>query len=46
LVIAQLAARGGGVPRVARVLLSDFAARFAGDPRVGEAESLAHQLRA
>jgi hypothetical protein len=46
LVIAQLAARGGGVPRVARVLLSDFAARFAGDPRVGEAENLAHQLRA
>jgi hypothetical protein len=46
LVIAQLAARGGGVPRVARVLLSDFAARFAGDPHVGEAESLAHQLRA
>jgi hypothetical protein len=44
--IAQLAARGGGVPRVARVLLSDFAARFAGDPRVAEAKTLAHQLSA
>jgi hypothetical protein len=44
--IAQLAARGGGVPKVARLLLSDFAARFAGDPRVAEATALAHHLSA
>jgi hypothetical protein len=44
--LAQLAARGGGVPRVARALLSDFAARFAGDPRVSAANALAHQLGA
>jgi hypothetical protein len=43
--VAQLAARGGGAPRVARALLSDFAARFAGDPRVPVAEALAHHLR-
>jgi hypothetical protein len=42
--IAQLAARGGGAPRVARALLSDFAARFAGDPRVPVADALAHHL--
>jgi hypothetical protein len=44
--VARLAARGGGAPRVARALLSDFAARFAGDPRVAEANTLAHQLGA
>jgi hypothetical protein len=44
--IARLAARGGGAPRIARALLSDFAARFAGDPRVAEANTLAHQLGA
>lgn len=43
--IAQLAARGGGNPRVAKVLLSDFAARFAGDPRLAVAEALAQHLR-
>jgi hypothetical protein len=42
--LAQLAARGGGAPRVARQLLSDFSARFAGDPRVMVAESLARHL--
>ena len=42
--IAQLAYQGGGAPRVARALLSDFAARFAGDPRVAVAEALAHHL--
>jgi len=42
--LAQLAARGGGAPRVARALLSDFAARFAGDPRVPVADALAHHL--
>ena len=44
LTVAQLAARGGGVPKVARILLSDFAARFAGDPRVPIAEALRSQL--
>ena len=44
LTIAQLAAAGGGLPRVTRALLSDFAARFAGDPRVAIAEALAHHL--
>jgi hypothetical protein len=42
--IAQLAARGGGAPKVARILLSDFGARFAGDPRVNIAESLRTHL--
>ncbi|HEY0745611.1 MAG TPA: hypothetical protein VGD63_02845 [Steroidobacteraceae bacterium] len=45
LTLAQLAARGGGVPRVARALLSDFAARFEADPRVAVAGSLARHLR-
>ena len=44
LTVAQLAARGGGVPKVARILLSDFAARFAGDPRVPIAEALRSHL--
>jgi hypothetical protein len=38
--IAQLAARGGGAPRVARILLSDFAARFAGDSHLAAAQAL------
>ena len=42
--LAQLAARGGGAPRVARVLLSDFAARFAGDPRLPAAQALKDHL--
>ncbi|HSZ08619.1 MAG TPA: hypothetical protein VK794_08805 [Steroidobacteraceae bacterium] len=42
--VAQLAARGGGASRVAKVLLSDFAARFAGDPRVAVAQALAQHL--
>jgi hypothetical protein len=42
--IAQLAARGGGNLRLAKVLLSDFAARFAGDPRVPLAAALAQHL--
>jgi len=42
--IAQLAARGGGAPRVARILLADFAARFAGSPHVAAAEALARHL--
>ena len=44
LTIAQLAARGGGAPKVARILLSDFAARFAGDPRVAIADALRSHL--
>jgi len=42
--IAQLAARGGGAPRVARVLLSDFATRFAGDPHLPAAQALKDHL--
>jgi hypothetical protein len=42
--IAQLAARGGGASRLARILLSDFAARFAGDPRLAEALALKDHL--
>jgi hypothetical protein len=42
--IAQLAARGGGAPQVARTLLADFAARFAGSPHVAAAEALARHL--
>jgi hypothetical protein len=42
--IAELAARGGGASRVARILLSDFAARFAGDARVPAALELKDHL--
>jgi len=42
--LAQLAAQGGGVPRVARRLLSDFDTRFPDDPRVGAARTLAERL--
>jgi hypothetical protein len=42
--IAQLAARGGGAPRLARILLSDFAARFAGDPLLITALALKDHL--
>ena len=42
--LAQLAARRGDLPRVAQVLLSDFASRFSGDPRVTVAESLRRHL--
>ncbi len=43
--IAQLAARGGGAPNVARALTSDFAARFPGDPRTPVAAALAQHLQ-
>jgi hypothetical protein len=43
--IAQLAARGGGSPRIARILLADFAARFAGDPRTQIADALERHLK-
>jgi hypothetical protein len=42
--IAQIAAGGGGAPRVARILLGDFPARFAGDPGVAAATALARHL--
>jgi hypothetical protein len=42
--IAQLAAHGGGVPSVARALLSDFSQRFAGDPLMESANALARHL--
>jgi hypothetical protein len=44
LTIAQLAARGGGASRLARILLSDFAARFVGDPHVPAAQALKDHL--
>jgi hypothetical protein len=44
--IALLAARGGGMSKVARTLLSDFAARFADHPRVPEATALLEHLGA
>jgi hypothetical protein len=42
--IARIAAGGGGKSRVARALLADFAARFAGDPSVAAAVELARHL--
>jgi hypothetical protein len=42
--IAQIAVAGGGAPQVARTLLADFAARFAGDPSIGAAAALARRL--
>jgi hypothetical protein len=42
--LAQLAARGGGAPRIARILLSDYATRFPGDPRLSIAEALSQHL--
>jgi hypothetical protein len=44
--IARIAAAGGGTPRVARTLLADFPARFAGDPSVVAANALARHLGA
>jgi hypothetical protein len=44
--IARIAAGGGGTPRVARALLADFPARFAGDPCVAAATALARHLGA
>jgi hypothetical protein len=42
--VAQLAASGGGAARVARILLSDFAARFAADSHVATAQALKDHL--
>jgi hypothetical protein len=44
LALAQLAARGGGASRLARVLLSDFETRFAGDSHVPAALALKDHL--
>jgi hypothetical protein len=44
--IARIAAAGGGTPRVARTLLTDFPARYAGDPCVPAAAALARHLGA
>jgi len=44
LTIAQLAARGGGASRLARILLSDFEVRFAGDPQLTTALALRDHL--
>jgi hypothetical protein len=41
--LAQIAARGGA-QRISRTLLSDFAVRFAGDPRVSVSEALKRRL--
>src|SRR5580698_3743646 len=42
-VLAQIAARGGA-QRISRILLSDFSARFPGDPRVSVSEALKRRL--
>jgi hypothetical protein len=42
--IARFAATGAGKPQVARALLADFSARFAGDPCVSAASALAREL--
>jgi hypothetical protein len=41
--LAQIAARGGA-QRISRILLSDFCARFPGDPRVSVSEALKRRL--
>jgi hypothetical protein len=41
--LAQIAARGGA-ERISRTLLSDFSARFSGDPRVSVSEALKRRL--
>jgi hypothetical protein len=41
--LAQIAARGGA-QRISRILLSDFSARFPGDPRVSVSEALKRRL--
>jgi hypothetical protein len=41
--LAQIAARDGA-QRISRILLSDFSARFAGDPRVSVSEALKRRL--
>jgi hypothetical protein len=45
LTIAQIAARGGS-PAIARALLADFPTRYAGEPSVAAAASLADEMKA
>jgi membrane protein implicated in regulation of membrane protease activity len=42
--LAELAAQGGGLPRIARALVADFDTRFPGDPSVVAARALAERL--
>lgn len=42
--LAELAAQGGGQPRLARALVGDFDRRFPDDPGVGAARALAEKL--
>jgi hypothetical protein len=42
--LAELAAQGGGLPRVARTLVADFDTRFPDDPGIGAARALAERL--
>jgi hypothetical protein len=42
--LAELAAQGGGLPRVARLLVADFPARFPGHPGVRAARALGERL--
>jgi hypothetical protein len=42
--LAELAAHGGGLPRIARALVADFDTRFPGDPGVNAARALAESL--
>jgi len=44
LVLAQLSVEGGGRPRIARALLSDFDERFPGDPGAPAARRVAAHL--
>ena len=44
--LAELAAQGGGLPRIARALVADFETRFPGDPGVAAAQALAGRLGA
>jgi hypothetical protein len=42
--LAELAAQGGGLPRIARALVADFETRFPGDPGVAAARAFAERL--
>jgi hypothetical protein len=42
--LAELAAQGGGLPRIARILVADFPTRFPDHPGVSAARALGEQL--
>ena len=42
--LAELASQGGGLPRVARILVADFHTRFPDHPGVGAAQALGERL--